>query len=232
LLLGFNAHAPLVFLEGCLENNHFPKRWHGSGEGGADAAAGQPACPADRHQPLPRILRKRIRRYLEGFMILSDIFDSREKTIKTLELIRCDDEDYLNSIATLNLGEICPDIVLLNYERAIKENYAIQLSFPDIATQCWKLGDSGQGDTWLWLNEHKCIAWLDHDLEKFDLEAAQPLHINFSQFIELAFVIRNFETKLDLNEMFFVNPVNMKEYELILENISVDLSIRYPYRCF
>lgn len=165
-------------------------------------------------------------------MKLADIFDVRDQILTRSDFVQCDDADYLKSITTLNLGEICPDIVLLNHEQAIKENRCIQNSFPNFAAHYWKIGDSGQGDSWLWSGENKHVAWFDHDLGEFDLAGVQSFSLTFEEFVELAFVIRNFESQLDLNEKFFDNPENMKLYETALENIAPGLSVRYPYRYF
>lgn len=73
-------------------------------------------------------------------MELADIFDVRDQILTRSDFVRCDDADYLKSITTLNLGEICPDIVLLNHEQAIKENRCIQNSFPNFAACYWKIG--------------------------------------------------------------------------------------------
>lgn len=163
-------------------------------------------------------------------MKLADIFAARDQAVTRPALIGCNDADYLRLITTLGFGEICPDIVLLNYERAIKENRYIQSNFPNFAARYWKLGDSGQGDSWLWSNEDRYVAWFDHDFGEYDLAAVQPFYLSFGKFVELAFVIRDLESKLDLTETFFDKPENMKAYEAALENIAVGLSSRYPYR--
>ena len=53
--------------------------------------------------------------------------------------------------------EITPDIIILGYETALKENQYLHENYPEISEKVWIIGCTGQGDEWF-VNKTKIIS--------------------------------------------------------------------------
>lgn len=85
----------------------------------------------------------------------------------------------------------------------------------------WCFGGSGQGDRWL-LDVEGMVYFYDHDYD----EGFQPMGISFEQWVEMAFLLKQWEDCLDSGVEAIELELEMFE---LLNSIHPDLSESYPY---
>lgn len=154
----------------------------------------------------------------------------RKVEIKKLDKLPKLDNNYLLFIANYQDVEIIPDISLFNYEETLKENRYLESHYPKISRCFWSIGQAGQGDEWFLNKIDNTIFYYNHDTGEYTKSGFTNLGIDFSQFIQLAFLYRDLENLLDEGEILtdnvkteFINSVN---------SISNNLFNVYPFKYF
>ena len=154
----------------------------------------------------------------------------RKVEIKKLDKLPKLDNNYLLFITKYQGVEIIPDISLFNYEEALNENRYLECNYPEISRYFWSIGQAGQGDEWFLNKIDNTIFHYNHDTGEYTKSGFTNLGIDFSQFIQLAFLYRDLEHLLDEGETLtdnikteFINSVN---------SISNNLFNAYPFKYF
>ncbi|MDR2299276.1 MAG: hypothetical protein LBE30_13170 [Comamonas sp.] len=135
-----------------------------------------------------------------------------------------------NDIAQLQPGhrwparEISGDCVFLDARQALSELQGRDVPLAQLGQSWWVFAASGTGDAWLMsLDGQQRIGFLDHDDGQDAI--VQPMALDFGQWLQLADLMRQWETLADeLDEEALAAPLNA-----LLEQISPGLSQRYPY---
>ena len=116
------------------------------------------------------------------------------------------------------------------YEEALNENRYLESHYPKISRCFWSIGQAGQGDGWFLNKIDNTIFHYNHDSGEYTKSGFTNLGIEFSQFIQLAFLYRDLEHLLDEGETLtdnvkaeFINSVN---------SISNNLFNVYPFKYF
>ena len=120
--------------------------------------------------------------------------------------------------------EIALDHVFLDYPSAKNETTGRDVPLAKLGDDWWVFAVAGTGDAWLVsMDGIQRIAFLDHDQGPDALP--QKLHINLSQWLQLADVMQQFEAALDTAS----TPTLVPDVESLLEQISEGLLDAYPY---
>ncbi|QIQ21424.1 hypothetical protein [Zophobihabitans entericus] len=164
--------------------------------------------------------------------IPNDFFKKREHEIKKIDSIFCENLYYLELIKKYILSEIVPDIILYDYEKAIKYNRMFTEDNPQVNKKdLWLIGASGQGDFWF-LDNTDSILWCNHDFGEFKKQSCLNLEISFEKFLCLGFTLYDFEEKLDNTPDYFDSPDRQEDLKRAINCISDDLYEIYPYDYF
>lgn len=137
-----------------------------------------------------------------------------------LELLSVSDLPHLSQDHSLPFIEIAGDFAFLDSLSAKNETEGRDAPLPGLGKDWWVFATSGTGDAWLIsTGNDQRVAFLDHDS---GLDATpQTLGINFSQWLQLADIIRQFESADD--------PDLIAHAEQSIEQVSSGLSLLYPY---
>ncbi|MBB4132959.1 hypothetical protein [Xanthomonas sp. 3075] len=138
-----------------------------------------------------------------------------------LELLSASELPHLSQDHRLPFIEIAGDFVLLDSLSAKNETEGRDAPLAGLGKDWWVFATSGTGDAWLIsTGSDQHVAFLDHDS---GLDATpQILGINFGQWLQLADIIRQFESTDD--------PNLIADTEQSIEQISSGLFFLYPYR--
>ena len=138
------------------------------------------------------------------------------------ELLQVTDVPHLRPDHRFSSVEIAGDLVFLDSRTAKNETEGRDAPLVGLGTAWWVFAVSGTGDAWLISADDNAqrIAFLDHDAGP---EATpQLLGIDFTQWLQLADVVRQFE---------WADALGLSaQAEQLLEQISAGLSGRYPYQ--
>lgn len=152
----------------------------------------------------------------------------RKTKVEHADKVAASDVHYLMYISAYEGVEVTPDIELFGYEKAEKENRYIEENYPDLSLSLWMIGSSGQGDGWFLDKNSGFILFYDHDQgeynEKSDFLSFQ---IGFLEFIQAAFLFREFESLLDENHSVEESEKLLKVGLDAINPIIFDL---YPYK--
>lgn len=120
--------------------------------------------------------------------------------------------------------EISGDCVFLDARQALSELRGRDAPLAQLGQNWWIFAASGTGDAWLMsLDGLQGIGFLDHAAGPDAV--VQPMALDFGQWLQLANLIRQWETLADeLDEEALAAPLNA-----LMEQISPGLSQRYPY---
>ncbi|MDC4392998.1 SMI1/KNR4 family protein, partial [Acinetobacter baumannii] len=77
------------------------------------------------------------------------------------------DDNYLSFLGKYREIEITPDIIILGYETALKENQYLHENYPEISEKVWIIGCTGQGDEWFVNKTKNNILFYDHNQGKY-----------------------------------------------------------------
>jgi hypothetical protein len=168
---------------------------------------------------------------LRQFKELIALFDKRKNVIKNTDKILINDTDYLAFISNYEGLNITPDIQLFGFDQTINANKYIAENFKDIAKSQWILARTGQGDEWFLNKQTQKIVFYDHNQGEYkNLNDFLELDINFSQFIQMAFLLKDLEQHLDAE---IEKPQTLKHiFQQEMNIIQVDLYEKYPYQYF
>ncbi|MGL6125861.1 hypothetical protein [Chryseobacterium artocarpi] len=125
-------------------------------------------------------------------------------------------EQYKKLITSIKTIEISSETILYNSVEAVNENK--EFKTPDH----WCFAGNGQGDRWF-LDTHGNVLFYDHDYD----EKLQPMHINFEQWLQMAFLIRQLDEYCDELDM-ITDSVKQNFYDT-LNLIEPTLSQNYPF---
>jgi len=103
------------------------------------------------------------------------------------------DGSYLSYVLGFKGMEITPDIVLFDYDEALRENRYLAGQSEEISERLWHIGASGQGDGWFMDRVEGFVLFFDHD---------QGDYLSLPQFesLKLAFLYRELENLLDVRD--------------------------------
>lgn len=120
--------------------------------------------------------------------------------------------------------EISGDCVFLDARQALSELRGRDAPLAQLGQNWWIFAASGTGDAWLMsLDGLQGIGFLDHAAGPDAV--VQPMALDFGQWLQLADLMRQWETLADeLDEEALAAPLNA-----LMEQISPGLSQRYPY---
>ncbi|NJC44495.1 hypothetical protein [Xanthomonas arboricola] len=137
-----------------------------------------------------------------------------------LELLSVSDLPHLSQDHSLPFIEIAGDFAFLDSLSAKNETESRDAPLAGLGEDWWVFATSGTGDAWLIsTGNDQRVAFLDHDS---GLDATpQNLGINFGQWLQLADIIRQFESADD--------PNLIAHAEQSIEQVSSGLSLLYPY---
>lgn len=144
-------------------------------------------------------------------------------------------ELYKDIITCIQTTEISADYILYNMQEAYQENkefsdisYWVRGTSDSEISEWWILGADGQGDLWLFDTKGKVIFY-DHDKECMCKENFKCMKIDFSQWLQLAFLFRQYEkSDRHTNE----DKAKLKnELSKINENLIDNLPFDYELGC-
>lgn len=108
-------------------------------------------------------------------------------------------ELYKDIVTGIQTTEISADYILYNMQEAYQENkefsdisYWVQGTSDSEISEWWIFGADGQGDLWLFDTKGK-VFFYDHDKECMCEENFKCMEIDFSQWLQLAFLFRQYE---------------------------------------
>jgi hypothetical protein len=153
----------------------------------------------------------------------------RDRVIEGSEKIHVNDEVYWKFISAFSKFEINPDSVLLDYNQAILENSYIQKNFSVIATDYWLFARTGQGDEWFVRTKDNKIFFRDHDVGNYEINGFLNMQIDFTQFLQLSFLVKQLE---DISEKSELLDIHKTAFIVSLNTIQESLFTNYPYRYF
>ncbi|MDO4431618.1 MAG: hypothetical protein Q4B95_10115 [Lonepinella koalarum] len=153
----------------------------------------------------------------------------RIEKIKKPKDYLCFDAEYCQFLCLYKKIEIIPDIILFDYEKAIIKNKYIEKEYKNISNYLWIFADSGSGDEWFLHKENRNVFFYDHNLGEYSsLDNFVNMKVGFLNFINLAFLIRNYYNDIDNNiieedEKYFMENIYSKNKYFF------DI---YPYKLF
>ncbi|QIW16279.1 hypothetical protein A4G20_08005 [Pasteurellaceae bacterium RH1A] len=126
--------------------------------------------------------------------------------------------------------EFTPDILIFDYENALKENAYLHKHYPNIAEKVWIMGRSGQGDEWFIHKGSKQVLFYDHGLGEYQhINDFQDMKIRFDEFVVLADLYKQLDLYLDKHE---ISDSNKGKFIELVNSIESGLFDRYPYEVF
>lgn len=128
----------------------------------------------------------------------------------------------VDSYACLAKIALATDFVLLPLTEIARENATRNVPHIGLTTQWLLFANAGNGDAWL-IRKHQTsteVAFLDHDLGSD--ATAQPLGIDFEQWLQLAYLMHQLEMC-----MISLTPA---EVATAVNSLHPELSKRYPYQ--
>lgn len=144
-------------------------------------------------------------------------------------------ELYKDIVTCIQTTEISADYILYNMQEAYQENkefsdisYWVRGTSDSEISEWWILGADGQGDLWLFDTKGK-VFFYDHDKECMCKENFKCMEIDFSQWLQLAFLFIQYEksdrhTNEDKAKL-------KKELSKINENLIDNLPFDYELGC-
>lgn len=162
-----------------------------------------------------------------------ELFDLRKSAITNTSKVPVEDSTYLEYIRKYRSFEINPDIQLFDYENALKENKYVEENAPSFCNRVWMFARSGQGDEWFLSTEAiPTVMYYDHNKGDYSLiDQFDNFGISFSKFLQVAFLYRELEEQLDIN-----NDELPKEEEenfiTAVSELSPSFYAKYPYKYF
>jgi len=159
-------------------------------------------------------------------------FKKRETNVKNLDKLNIDDSVYINFISHYKAIQVNPDIDLFNYERCIKENDYIKENYLNVYENYLIIGRSGQGDEWFINRNTLKIFFYDHNKGEYTEEGFSNMNITFEKFLQLAFLMRELEEKLDEDESLEDDISFQNTFKELVNSISNNLYKNYPYNYF
>ncbi|WP_347218050.1 hypothetical protein [Chryseobacterium sp.] len=125
-------------------------------------------------------------------------------------------ERYERLVTSIKTTEIASEAVLYNAVEAVNENK--EFVMPDY----WCFAENGQGDRWF-LDKNGAVFFYDHDYD----EKLDPMNINFEQWLQMGFVIRQLDLYSDEHDD-ISEPIRESFYET-LNTIHPKLGEDYPF---
>ncbi|MDR6466107.1 hypothetical protein [Chryseobacterium sediminis] len=125
-------------------------------------------------------------------------------------------ERYRNWVTQIPTAEISSETILYNSVEAVNENKEFDL------TDYWCFAGNGQGDRWF-LNTDDQVFFYNHDYD----EKLEPMNINFEEWLQMAFVIRQLDMYFDEYDS-IPEPVQQEFYKT-LNRLHPTLSDIYPF---
>ncbi|WP_223599119.1 hypothetical protein [Chryseobacterium sp. GVT01B] len=125
-------------------------------------------------------------------------------------------ERYRNWVTQIPTAEISSETILYNSVEAVNENKEFEL------TDYWCFAGNGQGDRWF-LNINDQVFFYNHDYD----EKMEPMNINFEEWLQMAFVIRQLDVYFDEYDN-IPEPVQQEFYKT-LNRLHPTLSDVYPF---
>lgn len=125
-------------------------------------------------------------------------------------------ERYRNWVTQIPTSEISSETILYNSVEAVNENKEFEF------TDYWCFAGNGQGDRWF-LNTDDQVFFYNHDYD----EKLEPMNINFEEWLQMAFVIRQLDVYFDEYDN-IPEPVQQEFYKT-LNRLHPTLSDVYPF---
>ena len=149
--------------------------------------------------------------------LVNFIFDELYKEIVTkIKTIKISSECVLyNSVESYNTTEEFSD----------RDYWNKNISEDEIKNY-WIIGENGQGDYWIMDSANK-IHFYDHDLGEMCKENFTELNINFTQWLQFAYLNKELDKKITENE--YTEKIGMEYMEKIKE-IDKKLFENYPFK--
>lgn len=141
------------------------------------------------------------------------------------------DDLYAEIVTQIKTIEISSECILYDSIEAVNENkeYADadywKMEPVGYAGNYWFFAQNGQGDLWLFDANNK-VFFYDHNCEEFAKENFVDLGIDFSKWLQYAFLNQEFDK---LYEEDRVDDKNKKDYENKLSELSELLLANYPF---
>ncbi len=156
-------------------------------------------------------------------------FQERKSILKNISALPKLDKFYISFLSKYQGLEITPDILIFDYEEALKENKYLTNNYPTISNKLWMVGRTGQGDEWFLDKERNTIYFYDHNLGEYVNEAQfLNLGISFLSFLQMAYLYQSLEDLLDENEM--LDESEQHNFITIINSIAPNLYERYPFK--
>jgi hypothetical protein len=153
----------------------------------------------------------------------------RDRVIEKSEKIHVHDEIYWEFVSSFGKFEINPDSILLDYNQTILENLYIEKKFPEISDDYWLFARTGQGDEWFVHTKDNKVFFYNHDVENYKINGFLNMGIDFTQFLQLSFLIKELE---DIFEQGDLSDLYKEAFVSSLNAIQKSLFVNYPYRYF
>ncbi|WP_213278788.1 SMI1/KNR4 family protein [Chryseobacterium indologenes] len=125
-------------------------------------------------------------------------------------------ERYRNWVTQIPTAEISSETILYNSVEAVNENKEFDF------TDYWCFAGNGQGDQWF-LNTDDQVFFYNHDYD----EKLEPMNINFEEWLQMAFVIRQLDMYFD--EYDNIPESVQQEFYKTLNRLHPTLSNIYPF---
>ena len=142
------------------------------------------------------------------------------------------DNLYSEIVTQIKSIEISSECVLFDSVSAVNENkeysdmsYWTEKANEKIINSYWFFAQNGQGDLWLFDTNNK-VYFYNHDLELFDEKNFTDLNIDFSKWLQYAYLNREFD-ELSMNDK--VSNENRIDYKNTLSKLSGLLLENYPF---
>ena len=162
---------------------------------------------------------------------ISKRLSKRAIEIKNIDKLSLINGCYLYFISKYKGIEIIPDIEILSYEEALKENRYLETNFCQISQLVWMIGRTGQGDEWFIDRDNGRILFYDHNQGEYSkIDQFLRLNISFEEFLQMAFLYQDLENLFDKQV-----DINENQIESFIEEISSidpDLYKSYPFKYF
>lgn len=139
------------------------------------------------------------------------------------------DKEYCQFLCFYKDVEIIPDIILFGYEKAIIRNQYIEKEYQNISNYLWIFADSGSGDEWFIHKQSNNVFFYDHNIGEYsNLNDFLDMNVNFLEFVNLAFLIRNYYNDID-NDVLKEDKKYFIEHIYPVNKYFFDV---YPYELF
>lgn len=142
------------------------------------------------------------------------------------------DSLYREIVTQIKTIELSSECVLFDSVYAVNENkeYADESYWSENMSRnnipyYWFFAQNGQGDLWLFDKGNK-VYFYNHDLELFDTENFTDLNINFSQWLQYAYLQKAFDKQI-MNDK--ITDKFRSDYKNRLSELSELLLENYPF---